>query len=418
MKKRSRLVFNSAPDLFKNESYTEIKHKTIRPFGEFSNFVVEILPQELDIILKADNNNAKNLIVALGKNLKLLTDNLEPDIFDKVSETDAIVSRVDAIYAYNGLIQIACMKNIDPHFVHSEIVPSRLHAIVNKSSSKLAVPNVLTYEDIILHNPVQDDPRVFTLGNTGQAERDFCLGHRYIEYLLEKAITAIEQGLGFSKTVENLKKGLDDAQQPLQEINRTMWIFKNQMPMQHFAHFRQFFGKNYVYGTLSPSGRFSGRIPLLTVLMLGDILHDEKPEFYKRLFELRDLYPAYDLARIYRRTRPEFCYDVYPEMNREIDSKRLSWIPENQESPVTVLETVLEYGAPYELKQSFLNCKQLMDTFTDIHITAAHKYSVDTGKTALGRRENEPVEQILRQRYTRGIKGKLTRVSTAKVSSP
>ena len=403
MKKRSRLVFNAAPDLFKDESYRGIKHKPIRPFGEFSNFVVEVLPQELDIIFKAGNDNAKNLIVALGRDIQLLTDSLDPDIFDRLSEADAIVSRVDAMYAYNGLIQIAGMTNVDPHFVHSEIVPSRLQAIVNKSSSKLAAPNVLTYEDIILHNPVQDDPRLFTLGNTGQAERDFCLGHRYIEYLLEQAITAIEQGLGSSKTVKNLTKGLDDAQQQLQEINRTMGIFKNQMPMKHFAHYRQFFGKNPVYGTLGPSGRFSGRIPLLTVLMIGDIIHEEKPEFYTRLFELRDLYPADDLARIYRHTRPEFCSDVYPEMNTEIDSKRLSLIPENQESPVTVLETVVKYGVPDELKESFVNCKQLMDMFTGIHIAAAHKYSVEPGKTGLGREENEPVERILRQRYTGGV---------------
>ncbi len=418
MNKRSRLVFNSAPDLFKDESYTGIKHKPIRPCGEFSDFVVEVLPQKLDMILKAGNDNTKNLIVALGRDIQSLTNTLEPDILDRLSEADAIVARVDAIYAYNSLIQIACIKNVDPYFVHCAIVPSRLHAIVNKSSSKFAVPSVLTYEDMILHNPVQDDPRIFTRGNTGKAERDFCLGHRYIEYLLEKAITAIEQGLCFSKTMENLKKGLDEAQQPLQEINRIMCIFKNQMPMKHFAHYRQFFGKNIVHGTLGPSGRFSGRIPLLSVLMFGNIIHEEKPQFYKGLFELRDLYPAYDLARIYSRTRPEFCFDVYPEMNMAIDRKRLSLIPENQESPVTVLETVVKYGAPHELKESFLKCKQFMDMFTGIHITAACKYSVEPGKTALGRRENESVQRILRQRYTRGIKGKLAKLSTAQVSNP
>jgi hypothetical protein len=176
-----------------------------------------------------------------------------------------------------------------------------------------------------------------------------------------------------------------------------MRLFRDAMCRSHFIRFRALFGKSPVHGALGPSGRFSARVAHLTILMVGDVVHRERPQFYRSLFELRDLFPVSGFARLARRIDRSFCPDVYPcDGPAEIPSGR---------GIRTIRQAVRTQGPDSALRAAFHRCQQLMDSFTDIHIAAARKYTVDPGLAMVGIRDGETAEAILHQRHRVGDAG-------------
>lgn len=392
----SPLFYDAPPQLFERGRIGRIDRDPLRPLGGFSDFVVEALPRRSDALLKAGPGAAMPGLRALAVELEAALAAVAGIGLGSLSDEAGAAARTDAVYAYNALIRLAEISGADAREVHAAVVPAPLHRLVEETSRLAAAPPFLTYGDMILANPLQRDPRIFTHGATGLAERDFCNGHRYIEFLLDQAIDALEGGLG--GTAEKLKEGLEATAPPLDETCQVMRIFRDRMPRARFVRFRQFFGMNPVHGRLGPSGRFSARVAHLTILMVGDVIHQEQPQFYRSLFELRELFPAAGFARLFGRIDRSFCPDVYPTRESAAGT------PPDHEIR-TVRQAVAAHGRNKSLLKAFDRCKRLIDSFTNVHIAAARKFTIDADLPAFGTRDGEAAEVILRQRYRIGGKG-------------
>ncbi|MFH0302484.1 hypothetical protein AAFX91_36005 [Bradyrhizobium sp. 31Argb] len=376
-RRRARQIFSHVSDSFD-------RGQRKRPLGLVSNVVADQLPHFIAEIKGSERPD--EAVKALGSSINAMIASADHDgQLLKLPDPDFAVAKTDVQYLVNCAYQMSAFAGLDP--VQAELtVGEALSRLARLSCQRQPSIEVLSYEDMILTNPVQSDPRIYCLGAAGVEERDFCLGHQLIESELKLAIAALLE----------LRDAADaDAHQclalcleRLESANYVLARFFEHMSPDLFSQFRVFYGKNPYKNRLGPSGRFSARVVAVSVLLVGEELFQQKPQYYRDLYRLSEYYPQGDIHEVFRWLSPD---DKGAEPTP-------SWLEGKADFPgfATISPVIERYGG--EVRRLRASCVCALEQFTRMHRTTALKYTVEPGRPIVGVEASESVEAVLSQR--------------------
>ncbi|MER8563526.1 GNAT family N-acetyltransferase [Mesorhizobium sp. M0115] len=355
-----------------------------RPLGIVSDFVAEQLPHHIAQI--KGNERPDEAVKELGQSINAMIRGTDCEAqLINLPQSDFGVAKTDIQYLVNCAYQMSAFAGLNP--VDAELtVGEPLMRIAQLSRQRQPSIDVLSYEDMILTNPVESDPRVYCLGSAGVEERDFCLGHQLIEGDLQSAIEAL---LELRDTVAaDARKCLSLCMKSLESAIYILERFYEHMSHDLFGQFRMFYGKNPYKDRLGPSGRFSARIVAVSVLLIGEELLRQKPQFYKDVYRLSEYYPQKCIGDVFRWLSPD----------KVRARTQPSWLEGKAPFPklATVSSIVERQGS--EIRELHASCVCALDRFTRMHRRAALKYTVGPGLPIVGVDMSESIEAVLSQR--------------------
>lgn len=252
MEKQSRFINANTLEAF--------VRKPIRPLGKISDFVVEVLPDHLAAIQEG-RMEIGGLSLLVEQQLQGVDADLVGDV---LTGRDREIALLDLLIMQSAL---GNSKGEVPHVL--------THMIEHFAKKEGRIP-ALTYEDVILINPLDTDPRTFTRGRVGQAELAFYQTHAVIEEqggainkIVKQALVDLQQG-----DMQQAVHVLSGIAESSQIIVAEMLGMKALNP-KDFAAFRDYFG-GYPEGNKGPSGAFSPAIAVLDVLLSGNDLTEDR----------------------------------------------------------------------------------------------------------------------------------------------
>ncbi len=244
------------------------KRVPIRPLGPLSDLVIEELPGVLAQAKDGRNVEAKELLERANH----FAEGLLMGGLPTSSETQEYrIARLDVLMLYTG-------------FAHRGVrLTSNLSDLVGRFSGA-QIP-ALTYEDIVLNNPVHTDPRTFTDGVVGADEEHFYVIHQDLEHAMKPAIVALKDAIfvhiksakDFSRDEALQKKAVADTELLALDllVDNTRTVGRGMKLFDEFRPFLNPIPKDYLAPTLSneeyvgPSGAYSGTVHALDLLIEG-----------------------------------------------------------------------------------------------------------------------------------------------------
>ncbi|WP_245320091.1 hypothetical protein [Bradyrhizobium sp. LMTR 3] len=305
-------------------------------------------------------------------------------------QPELAIAKTDIHYLVNCAYQMSAFAGLHP--IEAELaVGEELSRLARLSCDRKPSIEVLSYEDMILANPVQSDPRVYCLGAAGVEERDFCLGHQLIESDLQLAIDAL---LELRDTADaDARQCLAVCLERLKSANYVLTRFYEHMSPDLFGQFRVFYGKNPYTNRLGPSGRFSARVVAVSVLLVGEDLFQQKPQFYWDVYRLSEYYPQGCINEVFRWLSP----------GNTSAEPTPTWLEGEAEFPRTATISPVIERLGDEIAKLRASCVDALDQFTRMHRITALKHMVEPGRPIIGVEGSESVEAVLSQRLlTRG----------------
>ncbi|MGD9649620.1 MAG: hypothetical protein AB7U41_02400 [Dongiaceae bacterium] len=386
--------------LFSPGNVNKLSRKPIRPLGSFSDFVVTMLPDQL--------HHCKN-----EADLGLLAKKIEAELAS-IGETNGSSTslainkliRLDLIFAFTAIaqklagfypdgateVEKAARKAALAEKTAATI-PLILIEAVKRYSQKLDMPTVLTYEDLILINPLDQDPRLFSTEEVGKTEIDFYRGHFLIEQALEQVIDSLAAARRDPETLlTNLQKAVDFIL-PLKELTAA---FRDTMSTAHFAAFRGYFAVNAYNSLVGPSGRFSAKVQHVRILLDGDRLHTVSPGLLPDLFGHYDYYPVTDRANLSGDMEQRFCPALFE--SGKLPIKITQMIPLSRKNS-TIAELVRAQGYQGSAYDLLNNIRETMDDFTGAHYAAAYRHVIQGIKASEGTSGIQDVNRFLADRF-------------------
>lgn len=247
-------------EIFTNQ---EIARTPDRPLGEISNFVTETLPSKLAQI-RAGNTD----VLDLSNFISGLLDNLDQNQIEYLLELSGPVTSFAGSYPYDMRLALATLdlKMLEASIVHSGGIPDeRLIQLVDKFSEGVGQLPVLTYEELVYVNPLQSDPRVFSLGDVSNHERDFYYGHRLIEAQLNNGIRHIHYLLNNNDV--NVLRDMNYINACVDRAVNTMSMYHRVFNPDDFLEFRGYLGSHPIRNLKGGSGAFSPAVPVLELIL-------------------------------------------------------------------------------------------------------------------------------------------------------
>ncbi|WP_426441175.1 hypothetical protein [Bradyrhizobium genosp. P] len=300
-------------------------------------------------------------------------------------QSDFEVAKTDIQYLVNCAYQMSAFARL-PSCDAELTVGMALSRLARLACQRQPSIGVLSYEDMILTNPVQSDARVYCLGAAGVEERDFCLGHQLIESEFQSAIDALLE----LRDVAGADAGqcLARCLERLESASGVLTGFDERMSPDLFSQFRVFYGKNPYKNTLGPSGRFSARVVAVSVLLVGEELFRQKPQFYRDLYRLSEYYPQRCIREVFRWLSPDKGRVWF----------KPGWLEGKADFPrfATISPVIERHGG--EIEGLRASCVCALDRFTRMHRSAALKYTVEPGRPLVGVEATESIEAVLSQR--------------------
>ncbi|WP_225119745.1 hypothetical protein [Bradyrhizobium sp. BRP22] len=355
-----------------------------RPLGLVSNFVTDQLPHCIAEIKCSERPD--EAVKALGRSINAMIASADYDgQLLNLPDPDFAVPKTDVQYLVNCAYQMSAFARLDA--VQAELtVGEALSRLARLSCQRRPSIEVLSYEDAILTNPLQSDPRVYCLGPAGVEERDFCLGHQLIESELKLAIAALLELRDAARA--DAHQCLALCLERLEAAHYFLTRFFEHMSPDLFGQFRVFYGKNPYKNRLGPSGRFSARIVAVSVLLVGEELFQQKPQFYRDLYRLSEYYPQGGIHEVFRCLSPDKS-DTEPTP---------SWLEGKADFPrfATISPVIERCGG--EIRRLRATCICALEQFTRLHRTTALKYTVEPGRPTIGVEASESLEAVLSQR--------------------
>ncbi|AMA61594.1 hypothetical protein BCCGELA001_30930 [Bradyrhizobium sp. CCGE-LA001] len=306
----------------------------------------------------------------------------------RLPQSDFEIAKTDIQYLTNCAYHMSSFAGL--HRRHAELtVGKELNRLAQLTRERQPGIDVLSYEDMILTNPVQNDPRVYCLGEAGVEERDFCLGHQLIERELQSAIDALLELRDLADA--DARQCLSLCAERLEAANHILVRFYEHLSPDLFGQFRVFYGKNPYKDRLGPSGRFSARIVAVSVLLIGEELFLQKPQFYRDVYRLSEYYPQAYIRAVLRWLSPD----------KGSVWLKPGWLEGEAEFPrFATVSPVIEHGNG-EIQRLRASCVRALDRFTRMHHTTALKYTVQPGRPIVGVEASESVDAVLLQRLLR-----------------
>ncbi|GEC59072.1 hypothetical protein ABIF38_000236 [Bradyrhizobium japonicum] len=374
-----------AQGLFSHKSVSIAGRQRKRPLGLLSDFVTDELPHRVAEIRCSEQPN--EAVRLLGRSINAILSKADYDAqLLSLPQSDFGIAKTDIHYLVNCLYQMSAFAGLNPMDA-GRTVGDPLNRLARLSCQQQPSIDVLSYEDVILTNPLQSDPRLYCLGAAGVEERDFCLGHQLIEGDLQSAMDALLE----------LRDTLDvDARQCLtrclKHLDSAIYVltrFHERMSLDLFGHFRAYYVKNPYKNRLGPSGRFSARMVAVSVLLMGEELFHQSLQFYRDIYRLSDHYPQACIREVFRWLVPD-------NGSGELDP---TWLEGGEAAfprSATVSSAVERHG--YEIGKLRASCVRALDQFTRMHRNTALKYTIEPGHSVSGAEAEECVEAILCQR--------------------
>ena len=160
-----------------------------------------------------------------------------------------------------------------------------------------------------------------------------------------------------------------------------------------FGQFRVFYGKTPYKDRLGPSGRFSARIVAVSVLLIGEELFRQKPQFYRDVFRLSEYYPQRCIHEVFRWLSPD----------QESMKLQPNWLDGRADFPrfATISPFTERHGS--EIRRLRGSCVSALDRFTRLHRRTALKYTIEPGRPIVGVEASESIESVLSQRLLRAV---------------
>ncbi|WP_244563878.1 hypothetical protein [Ensifer aridi] len=356
----------------------------IRPLGLLSNFVTDQLPYCIAEIKASERPDEAVKALGCSINAMIAETDYEAQLLN-LPQSEFGFAKTDIQYLVNCAYQMSAFAGLHPVDAATTVGEPLSH-IARVSRQRQPSIDVLSYEDMILTNPLQSDPRVYCLGSAGVEERDFCLGHQLIESELQSAMDAL---LELRDAVgADARQCLAVCVERLESAICVLARFYERMAPDLFGQFRVFYGKNPYKDRLGPSGRFSARIVAVSVLLIGEELFHQKPQFYIDLYRLSEYYPQGCIQEVFRWLSPD----------KGSAGLQPSWLEGKADFPkVATVSPVIERHDS-EIRKLHASCVCALDRFTRMHRSTALKYTVDPGRPIVGVEASESVEAVLSQR--------------------
>jgi len=371
-------------DIFSHAADRIDRRQRKRPLGRFSNFVVDELPHEIAEIKCSERPD--EAVRALGRSISAIVADTDYDaLLRGLPHSEFGIAKTDIQYLTNCAYQISAFAGLHPGDAELT-VGEALNRLARLSRQRQPGIEVLSYEDMILTNPVQTDPRVYCLGAAGVEERDFCLGHQLIENELQLAIDAL---LALRDVAgADARQCLALCMKHLETANYVLTRFYEHMSPDLFGQFRVFYGKNPYKDRLGPSGRFSARIVAASVLLIGEELFLQKPQFFSDVYRLSEYYPQAYIHEVFRWLSPD----------KKDAWLKPDWLEGKADFPrFATISPVIEHGNS-EIRMLRASCVRALDRFTLMHHSTALKYTVEPGRPVVGVEASESIDAVLLQR--------------------
>ncbi|WP_245320097.1 hypothetical protein [Bradyrhizobium lablabi] len=157
-----------------------------RPLGLLSNLVADQLPHCIAEIKRSKRLDEGGRDLGRSINGMIASADYEVQLLN-LPQPELAIAKTDIHYLVNCAYQMSAFAGLHP--VEAELtIGEELSRLARLSCDRKPSIEVLSYEDMILANSVQSNPRAYCLGAAGVEERDFCLGHLLIESDLQLPI--------------------------------------------------------------------------------------------------------------------------------------------------------------------------------------------------------------------------------------
>lgn len=245
----------------------------IRPLDNVSDFVVDTLPMALTE--DPARFEAQVSAVAAG---------LSADRFERYAQLTGDAMRI-------ACLDLAMLHQACGH--RGATLPAPLNLLFSRLSQRIGRLPAFLYEDCVLNNPVERDPRVFSAGDAGACEREFLHLHRGIEASLETSLQCLD-ALAQSHDRPGL---IARCEAKIREVMAGFAAF-HRMPREQFHAFRNYYAA--FPGSRHPgvSGRFSETVATLRILIEGSRLLWVIPGYFNEIVEHQHYYPTVGRARL------------------------------------------------------------------------------------------------------------------------
>ena len=316
------------------------RHRLDRPLGLFSDFVAEDLPRICSVALSSPQAR-----MSFATKLHTLVSTSNSPSLKLPSDSNRELACLDLT------ILQAAGDHLDVP------IPRPITDLLQRLCRELGRIDTFLYEDCVLINPLTDDPRLFTTGESGRNERDFLLVHSEIEKTLEKTLTRLASLLGIAASLENPTPDecLSVTQAELQWIEQLLAALRG-MKRELFLKFRPFYASSPTTSAPGPSGRYSGKFYLLRVLTEGDALDQVLPAYRHEVRESLPYFPRLDRALLQEWSESPTGMSRLPCLRTAAD--RDSRLP-------PLLHLV----------------RQSLDRFTAIHYGLVHRYLITSDES-------------------------------------
>ncbi len=237
--------------------------------------------------------------------------------------------------------------------------PIKLYLLFQKISILLNRIPAMIYEDNILFNPISEDPRLFTFGDTASSEKDFLLIHSHIEETLEKIIEKLMPLLKKSEFAglksEQLVKIYMEMEDEIKKV-KSLFLEMRHLPIEHFKKFRDYYAAPVSSKHHGVSGRFSETMNTLRILIEGKEILQIIPNYFNELLENQEYYPSISRSRVFNLVYRNVC-------SQDSDEKYFASLRELvNHNPQTILRSLVS------------SLRETLDSIVRVHYGLTQKY--------------------------------------------
>ncbi len=274
-----------------NEYWWKAEHRASRPLPHVSDFVLEKLPHlissiESDLDEKSKLKKISDLFNTIEKLfVEICINDLEKIINSKTFRLSVLDIKMCAMVIWhNGYKDL----------------PISLSNILESICRVTGDSHILTYEDIILENPVNDIRTFFTKENIGLNEELFYRAHQLIEDKILQVAMLVRNAIALRYISEESVINIESL---MKEANDITSKLTKELDKQHFVIFRKYLSATA--NLKGPSGAFSGTYPLIDLYWRGssDIFKVNRDRYrtdnmYFPSFQRKEIYQLVETSSI------------------------------------------------------------------------------------------------------------------------
>ncbi len=253
----------------------------VRPLGQVSDFVMAQLPTLLAEV-RAGTLPSSYLAQRCEFEARSLSESVISLLLEGSEDIHRKIALLDLLF-------------MDSASVHSgEHTGMQISSLVERFALRIGRIPAMTYGDLIFVNP-RHDMRVFCNGEAGVSEKGFYTAQMFAEaYLADAAICcqsaianihSVVIGKHDGETLQEVHSALEEAATKVRHVADITENMSMALPVAHFAVIRKYFGAHPVRNYKGPSGVFSLGIFLIELMLAGDRLQKERPDYLRYYLE-------------------------------------------------------------------------------------------------------------------------------------